>query len=85
MTVRRTVRARTLRRIGVRFFVGPISVGDSDVPLGEDECVAIGGHCYEIEPYILTSNPPRSRRVCKHCGKRQLSIPWSPKGEWQDD
>ena len=39
--------------------------------LTEEECLEIGGHCYEFEPYVLASDPPISVRTCKHCGKRQ--------------
>ena len=47
----------------------------------EEECVAIGGHCYEMENYVLTSDPPQYDRTCKHCGKQQRgraqeSIDW---------
>lgn len=37
----------------------------------EDECVAIGGHCWEVADYLLATNPPQSVRACRHCGKRQ--------------
>jgi len=40
-------------------------------PLSEEECVRIGGHCYESDGMVYTSNPPMFRRICKHCGKSQ--------------
>lgn len=40
-------------------------------PLSEEECLKIGGHCYEMANYVLTSNPLIYVRVCKHCGKKQ--------------
>ena len=39
--------------------------------LTEEKCLAIGGHCYELQPYELASDPPVSVRVYKHCGKTQ--------------
>jgi len=44
----------------------------------ETECVKIGGHCYETQNCVLTSNPLQYIRVCKHCGKTQI-------GRAQDD
>jgi hypothetical protein len=43
--------------------------------LTEQECIEIGGHCYEIQNTVLTSNPPTYIRVCKHCGKTQHGHP----------
>ena len=37
----------------------------------EAECEAIGGHCWEDSPWVLTTNPPQYERKCKHCGKVQ--------------
>jgi len=39
--------------------------------LTEEECLKIGGHCYEFAPYVLPTDPPISVRICKHCGKKQ--------------
>jgi hypothetical protein len=49
--------------------------------LSEEECVRIGGHCYEVENQVYTTNPPTFKRICKHCGKTQWgheqeSIAW---------
>jgi len=38
----------------------------------EEECLKIGGHCWEIQNEILLSCPPQSIRICKHCGKKQI-------------
>jgi len=27
-------------------------------------------HVYEIQPYLLTSNPPQSVSICLKCGKK---------------
>ena len=54
---------------------------DKQKRLTEEECIKIGGHCYEIQNYVLTSNPPVSVRVCKHCGKTQHGRP-QPSMDW---
>ena len=46
----------------------------------EEDCLAMGGHCY-VEIKMLMSDPPISVRACKHCGKvqhgrHQPSIRW---------
>jgi len=41
-------------------------------PLSEEECLKIGGHCWEIDLSIIPTNPPTFIRICKHCGKRQI-------------
>ncbi len=55
--------------------------GVENKKLTEEECLKIGGHCWELEPYTLTTDPPISVRKCKHCGKiqhgqEQPSIRW---------
>jgi len=39
--------------------------------LKPEECEFLGGHCYEMEDYTLTSDPPISVRKCKMCGHTQ--------------
>ncbi len=55
--------------------------------LTEDECLAIGGHCYEQDDWAvtLTCMPPVTccYRTCKHCGHRQLGRT-QPSVAWQD-
>lgn len=46
--------------------------------LTEDECVAVGGHCFESDGITLTSNPPQYPETCKHCGKRRIATPRHP-------
>jgi hypothetical protein len=61
------------------------NVAISNYPLTKEECLKIGGHCYVEEPFILLSNPPRSIRICKHCGNRQISVPPRTEEEsWRD-
>lgn len=43
----------------------------------EDECVAIGGHCWEERGAVvigLMSYPSQYTRRCKHCGKEQRGV-----------
>ena len=42
-------------------------------PLTESECTK-GGHCFEVQGSVLTSNPPQYIRICKHCGKKEIGI-----------
>lgn len=53
--------------------------------LTKEECLKIGGHCYEIENNIIATIPPISHRVCKHCGHRQESKPMMETDLWRDD
>ena len=43
--------------------------------LTEEECLDVGGHCFERLNTVLTSNPPKYPEVCKHCGKRRVAVP----------
>jgi len=45
-------------------------------PLTEEDCVKIGGHCYEILSSVAYGNPEVTRytRICKHCGKVQTGV-----------
>jgi hypothetical protein len=40
-----------------------------------EECERIGGHCFESDGRVLTSNPPQYPETCKHCGKRRVGVP----------
>lgn len=40
--------------------------------ISEEECIKMGGHCWEDEDAIGLSLPPVYWRHCKHCGKRQM-------------
>lgn len=48
----------------------------------EEECVAIGGHCWQSSNELLMTSPPQSIRTCKHCGKQQTGTPREPM-EWR--
>lgn len=56
---------------------------DIDKKLTEDECLKIGGHCYEVGGYDVLTNPPISHRVCKHCGHTQHGVQ-QPNVRWTD-
>lgn len=51
--------------------------------LTEEECLEIGGHCWEISNLVFAVFPPCFERVCKHCGKRQVGHR-GPSYVWQD-
>jgi hypothetical protein len=44
----------------------------------EEECVRMGGHCFERTGICLTSNPPQYPEKCRHCGKGRVAIPQEP-------
>ena len=50
-------------------------------PLTVEQCKEIGGHCYEVENMSYLSNPPQSKRTCKHCGHTQWGRP-QPSMKW---
>lgn len=50
----------------------------------EDECLAIGGHCWKEDDELLMTYPPKIRRRCKHCGKRQIGTA-QPSMNWRDE
>ena len=54
-----------------------------NVKISEEECLQIGGHCYEDSNIVLTSNPPKYIRRCKHCGKQQIGTPRDSM-DWND-
>jgi len=49
--------------------------------LTEEECLKIGGHCYEVSNFVVDTFPETYHRTCKHCGhtqhgRKQPSIRW---------
>lgn len=53
--------------------------------LTEEECLKIGGHCFEMSNVVLATNPPMYQRQCKHCGRvevgrQQNPIVWAGRG-----
>jgi hypothetical protein len=46
--------------------------------LTEEECVRLGGHCFERLDLMLTSATPQYPEKCKHCGKQRVAIPREP-------
>lgn len=55
-----------------------------EASLTKEECLKIGGHCYEEESSVVLTNPPIYHRVCKHCGHRQQGMA-QPLMHWEDD
>lgn len=43
--------------------------------MSEDECVKIGGHCFERTGVVYASYPPQYPEKCKHCGKVRVGTP----------
>ncbi len=52
--------------------------------ISKEECLKIGGHCYEIDNGVVCTNPPIYHRVCKHCGWVQEGRE-QPNMKWEDD
>ena len=53
----------------------------SNPPWSVDECVANGGHCWEMSDVVICTMPPVHHRRCKHCrlvqeGQEQDSYNW---------
>lgn len=44
---------------------------DAEHPLDESDCEEYIGHAYTVDPVVLQSYPPKERRTCQCCGKRQ--------------
>ena len=42
-----------------------------EYPLTKEECIKIGGHCFEISNEVVLTNPPIYHRICKHCGYKE--------------
>ena len=53
--------------------------------LTKEECLKIGGHCYEQGSCAISAYPPIYHRICKHCGHRQESVTIPEKDLWRDD
>ena len=51
--------------------------------MSEEECLKIGGHCWEEDNIVVATNPPRYHRRCKHCGKVQEGV--NEGMRWYDD
>ena len=50
-------------------------------PLTFEQCLEMGGHCYEDTSYVIDTYSPIYHRTCKHCGhvqegQRQPTIAW---------
>lgn len=43
-----------------------------------EECVALGGHCFEPVGTALTTTPPQYPEECRHCPQRRIAIPQEP-------
>lgn len=55
----------------------------SKYPLTEEECLRIGGHCYEQSNIVIDTFPETYHRICKHCGHTQHG--WhQPNIKWED-
>jgi len=52
--------------------------------LTKEECLKIGGHCYDMDNKAVLTLPPIYHRICKHCGHKQQGILVAPV-EWKDD
>lgn len=52
--------------------------------ISKEECLKIGGHCYEYENIVINTNPPIYHRICKHCGWVQEGMT-QPNINWFDD
>ena len=52
--------------------------------MSKEECLKIGGHCYEVSPMVVLTYPPIYHRTCKHCGHTQQGQPQSDIG-WEDE
>jgi hypothetical protein len=52
--------------------------------LSFDECIKMGGHCYETSNFVVDTLPETYHRSCKHCGFTQHG--WQqPSILWKDD
>lgn len=50
----------------------------------EEECVAVGGHCFQRAGLVYGTMPPQYPEQCKHCGRRRVAIPREPY-EYRDE
>ena len=56
----------------------------SEYTLTKEECLKIGGHCYETE-FCSCGNPPTYYRSCIHCGHKQKRKSVTEENLWRDD
>jgi len=52
--------------------------------LSKEQCLEIGGHCFEKERSVILTDPPIYHRTCKHCGLVQEGRS-QPDIRWSDD
>ena len=51
---------------------------------GEGWCEANGvEHAWEVQDYILTTDPPQSVRICLNCGKRETRFNTVTYPDWK--
>lgn len=54
------------------------------IPMSENECVALGGHCWvEADATRFPYTPLVYLRHCKHCMKQQTGVK-QPPVRWED-
>lgn len=46
--------------------------------LTEEQCVALGGHCYVDTNSVWDTMPPQYPQTCKHCPATRVKIPRDP-------
>lgn len=51
----------------------------------KEECVAMGGHCWQRTDMVLDSLPPQYPEYCKHCPARRIGIPQEPMRYYDPD
>lgn len=51
--------------------------------MAKKDCLERGGHCYITRPEMIATNPPKHKRVCKHCGHEQIGTV-QPGIDWRD-
>lgn len=47
-------------------------------PVAFEDCIKMGGHCFESTDRVLLTNPPQYPEVCKHCGAQRVGKAQSP-------
>ncbi len=50
----------------------------------KEECLELGGHCFEEDDIVIDIIPPIYHRRCKHCGWVQTGSS-QPSINWHDD
>lgn len=43
--------------------------------VSSEDCVKIGGHCWEGTGMVYSSNPPQYPEKCKHCPASRIGTP----------